>query len=101
MNQEGIQREFTQCPVCGSENRLGQELAKRNPPKNAPPGAPPGAKMLMTLNQQLIPLSQPLGLLVGKVLVVMTDYCLDCGAGYLVLVSEQMGHIDIKPREQK
>lgn len=95
MNQEGIQREFNQCPVCGSEKRLGQEVMNRKPR----PGVPPGAKMVM--HQQIIPLSEPLGLLVGKVLVVLTDYCLDCGAGYLVSASEQMGHIDIKPGQQK
>lgn len=81
---EPIDIEFTKCPNCGSEKRLGQEIVKRNPPRGAPPN------MKGTLNIEMKELSAPIGgLIPGRALVIITDYCLECGTGYLVRTFEK------------
>lgn len=83
MTNEPIDIEFAQCPNCGSEKRLGAEIVKRNPPRGAPPNMKAG------LNTELKELSAPIrGLLPGRALVIVTDYCFDCGTGYVVRAFE-------------
>ncbi|GAI15963.1 unnamed protein product [marine sediment metagenome] len=84
MPNEPIDIEFTKCPNCGSEKRLGEEMLKRNPP----PGAPPDMKA--GLNTELKLLSEPLhAMIAGRAQVIITDYCFDCGTGYLVRTFEK------------
>lgn len=90
MEQKPIDIEITKCPLCGSEERLGQEILKRYPK----PGVLPGAKA--PLFTQLVPLAER-SLVTGKVLVILEDVCMDCGTRYLVRAFEQVGHIEIKP----
>lgn len=92
---EAIKVEIEKCPVCGGERRLGQELFENNKPF----GAPEGQKQ--ALEMQVIPIAAHNSLVTGKVLIVMRDYCMDCGAGYMVRAFEQSGHIEIKPGQTK
>lgn len=80
--------EFSSCPNCGSTRRLGEEIQKMQPSSSMPVGAK------IALNQQIIPLAQ--SLLTGKVLVIVSDICIDCGTHYAILIGEHQGHIEIR-----
>lgn len=92
--QEAVLFERTNCPICGSKKTLGKEIAIRA----TLPGMPVPEKAALFM--EVVPIPERAGLVVGKVMKVVSDYCLDCGVRYAVSISEVRGQIEIKPRQQ-
>lgn len=59
-------------------------MLNRNPPRGVPPNMKTG------LNTELKELSAPIrDLIPGRALAIVTDYCFDCGIGYIVRAFEK------------
>jgi len=89
-----LERTYSECRVCGGTEWLGQKVLELT----APQGLPPEAKGAL-ITQQL-PLPSGNGLVTGKVLVIIADYCMDCGTARMLKTTLVQGSIDLKAKQQ-
>ena len=86
MPEPGVIAEFSKCPHCGSDSRLGAVILGRAKAKGSVPPTFEWYPLQMQLPPPIDPTKPPL---IGGLIptaVILSDFCLGCGRNYVVKI---------------